>query len=239
MDNLPTTRAEAKKTGSKYYFTGQPCKHGHIAPRKTKGVCVECLKVEWAKAAITRADYFAEYNQSEAGQTAKQEYYKRNRDVVIARAQARPTEEKRAYKGAWKAKNVEQGLADNKVRRRKHRQATPPWISRKQKSDMRALYQAAIHMSKTTGEQYVVDHIVPLRSDVVCGLHVPWNLRVITQEETSRNPTSFLTPNRFRVYSPHPGSPVYLTVPADDMQTDIPPLACKEKTWHALVLTAP
>jgi 5-methylcytosine-specific restriction endonuclease McrA len=183
MGNLPTTRAEAKKIGSKHYFTGHPCKHGHIAPRKTKGACVECLKVEWARNNVTRADYFAKYNQSEAGQTAKQEYYKRNRDVVIARAQARPTEEKRAYKHAWKANNVEQILADNKVRRRKHRQATPPWISRKQKSDMRALYQAAIHMSKTTGEQYVVDHIVPLRSDVVCGLHVPWNLRVITQEE--------------------------------------------------------
>ena len=32
--NLPKTRAEAKATGAKYYFTGEPCKHGHIAPRK-------------------------------------------------------------------------------------------------------------------------------------------------------------------------------------------------------------
>ena len=186
MGNLPKTRAEAKKIGSNYYFTGQPCKHGHIAPRKTKGACVECLKVEWAQANITRADYFAEYNKSEAGIDAKQAYYRRNRDAVIARAQARPVEEKRAYRNTWKENNQEQVLADNKVRRRKHRQATPPWISRKQKSDMRALYQAAIYMTKTTGEQYVVDHIVPLRSEVVCGLHVPWNLRVITREENLR-----------------------------------------------------
>ena len=53
--NLPKTREEAKKTGNKYYFTGQPCKHGHIAARKTKGACVECLKVEWAKGKETRA----------------------------------------------------------------------------------------------------------------------------------------------------------------------------------------
>jgi 5-methylcytosine-specific restriction endonuclease McrA len=181
--NLPTTREEAKKTGSKYYFTGQPCKHGHIAPRKTKGACIECLKVEWAKGNETRAEYFKQYNKSEAGIAAKQRYYKQNKDAVIARAQARSASEKQAYRNVWKENNQDQVLADNKVRRKKHRQATPPWITRKQKTEMRALYQAAIHLSKTTGERYVVDHIIPLRSDVVCGLHVPWNLRVITQDE--------------------------------------------------------
>ena len=71
--NLPKTRAEAKAQGAPYYFTGEPCKHGHIAPRKTKGACVECLKAEWLKAAETRAEYFRAYNQSEAGQKAKRE----------------------------------------------------------------------------------------------------------------------------------------------------------------------
>ena len=45
------------------------------------------------------------------------------------------------------------------------------------------MYQAAILSSKITGEKYVVDHIYPLRSEVVCGLHVPWNLRIITQQQ--------------------------------------------------------
>lgn len=48
---------------------------------------------------------------------------------------------------------------------------------------MRKLYLHAMQLTKTTGERYVVDHIVPLLSSEVCGLHVPWNLRVITQEE--------------------------------------------------------
>jgi hypothetical protein len=183
MDSLPKTRKEAQATGASHYFTGEPCKHGHIAPRKTKGACVECLKVEWQKSAEKRTDYFKAYNQSEAGLTAKQEYYKRNRSAVIARAQARPVEEKRAYRKTWKESNALQVLADNKVRRRKHRQATPPWLTRKQKTQIRHLYQIAITMTQTTGEPYVVDHIYPLRSDTVCGLHVPWNLRVITQAE--------------------------------------------------------
>jgi len=180
---LPKSRAEAKATGAKYYFTGEPCTHGHIAPRKTKGSCVECLKVEWKKDNAARAEYFRQYNQSEAGKETKREYYERNRATVIARAAARPLEEKRVFQKAWKDRNVLWVRADTKSRRRKHRQASPPWLTRKQKQEMRELYKIAITMTKTTGEQYVVDHNVPLRSEFVCGLHVPWNLRVITQEE--------------------------------------------------------
>lgn len=190
--NLPKTRAEAKAAGTKYYFTGELCKHGHIAPRKTKGACMECLKIEWQKGSETRAEYFKQYNQSDAGIESKQAYYRRNKDAVIARAISRPVEEKRAYRNAWKQANEDQVLADNKVRRRKHREATPSWITRKQKSEIRQLYQIAITMSKTTGERYVVDHIVPLRSDYVCGLHVPWNLRVITQEENLKKSNKIL-----------------------------------------------
>jgi hypothetical protein len=180
---LPKSRAEAKATGAKYYFTGEPCKHGHVAPRKTKGACIECLKVEWEKANTARAEYFQQYNQSEAGQKAKQEYYERNRETVIARAAARPLEEKRVFQKTWKNRNVLWVRADTKNRRRKHRQASPSWLTRQQKSEMRELYKIAMTMTKTTGEKYVVDHIVPLRAETVCGLHVPWNLRVITQEE--------------------------------------------------------
>jgi hypothetical protein len=183
ITSLPKTRAEAKAAGATHYFTGEPCKHGHIAPRKTKGACVECLRVEWVKSNEARAKYFREYNQSDAGREAKQRYYEANKAAVIAKARATPNTLKNAYRKRWKEENTLQVLADNKVRRRKHRTATPPWITRRQKSEIRAVYQAAILSSKITGEKYVVDHIYPLRSEVVCGLHVPWNLRIITQAE--------------------------------------------------------
>lgn len=188
---LPKTRAEAKATGAAHYFTGLPCKHGHVAPRKTKGACVECLKEEWRAAAEKRADYFIEYNRREEVRDAKHAWYQKNRERVVLAANTTPPHLKREYRAAWKERNQLQVLADNKVRRRKHRQATPPWLTRKQKTEIRQIYQIAITMTKTTGERYVVDHIVPLRSEVVCGLHVPWNLRVITQEENLKKSNRF------------------------------------------------
>ena len=181
--NLPKTRAEAKAQGAAYYFTGEPCKHGHIAPRKTKGACVECLKLEWQRAAETRAEYFKAYNKSEAGQKAKREYYEKNKEAVIERAQARPDEDKRRYKKNHKVSNPDMYKELVSLRRRRFRQATPKWLSAEQKMEIRLKYRLAIELSRRTGVRHAVDHVVPLQGANVCGLHVPWNLEVITQDE--------------------------------------------------------
>ena len=181
--NLPKTRSEAKAVGAKYYFTGEPCKHGHIAPRKTKGACLDCLKDEWAKGNQTRAEYFRAYNQSEAGQKAKKEYYERNKDAVIDRAQARDTKTVTGYKTAYKERNPDLYKELVSLRRRRFRLATPKWLSAEQRMDIRLKYRLAIELSRRTGIRHAVDHIIPLQGDNVCGLHVPWNLEVVTQEE--------------------------------------------------------
>ena len=195
LTTLPKTRAEAKAAGAQYYFTGEPCKHGHVAPRKTKGACVECLKAEWQAAAETRAEYFREYNRIEEVKEEKHAWYQENRERVIQAAATRPATQLREYRNAWKENNKVQVRADTKARRRKHRDATPKWLSRKQKSEIRQIYQIAITMTQTTGEQYVVDHIVPLRGESVCGLHVPWNLRVITQDENLKKSNKLVDPS--------------------------------------------
>jgi len=57
--------------------------------------------------------------------------------------------------------------------------ATPLWLTKKQKSLIKSFYQFCQDISQTTGIAHHVDHIVPLRNENVCGLHVPWNLQVI------------------------------------------------------------
>lgn len=179
----PTTREEAKRVGAKYYFTGVPCAHGHTALRKTKGACVECLKKEWARASVERAEYFKEYNKLEKTKDRKNEWYLNNKEKVVAAANAQPRHIKNEYNRTWKANNRDAVRASTRNRRRKHRDATPKWLTRAEKSTMRQIYQIAITSSKLTQQPYVVDHVVPLRGKDVCGLHVPWNLQVMSQED--------------------------------------------------------
>jgi 5-methylcytosine-specific restriction endonuclease McrA len=192
--NIPKTRAEAKATGAAYYFTGEPCKHGHIAPRKTKGVCIECMKLEWQRGNETRAEYFAEYNKSEAGQKAKRGYYERNKEAVVERAQSRPTEAKNAYKKAYKIANPDLYRELVNARRRRFRQATPKWLTAEDKLQIRMKYRLAIELSRRLGVPHAVDHIVPLQGEEVCGLHVPWNMEVITQEENLKKSNKLVDP---------------------------------------------
>jgi hypothetical protein len=39
---LPKTQPEAIRVGSPFYFSGKPCKHGHVAKRDVRYHCVEC-----------------------------------------------------------------------------------------------------------------------------------------------------------------------------------------------------
>ena len=185
-----TNRTDAKKAGVKHYFTGKPCTRGHIALRKTKGVCVECLKEDW----VLDNERRKEQPKSEAAKAAGRKYYERNKEAVKARAASRPSEEKKAHKLKYKESNPELYKALTSVRKRRHRDATPLWVTAEQKLSMRQLYLQAQQLTKITGERYVVDHIVPLISPDVCGLHVPWNLRVITQEENLKKSNKLLAP---------------------------------------------
>lgn len=61
--------------------------------------------------------------------------------------------------------------------------ATPRWADM---SAILAIYREAARLTVETGVRHEVDHIYPLQSDVVCGLHCPANLQILTKTENIR-----------------------------------------------------
>lgn len=64
--------------------------------------------------------------------------------------------------------------------------AKPSWLSQKQEDEILALYDLAAELTGSTGIKHEVDHIEPLQGEFSCGLHVPWNLQVLTKEENRK-----------------------------------------------------
>lgn len=60
---------------------------------------------------------------------------------------------------------------------------TPSWLSQEHLEQIEELYTMAKMFEMYTGQQYHVDHIVPLQGKNVSGLHTPWNLQILPAKE--------------------------------------------------------
>ena len=77
----------------------------------------------------------------------------------------------------WRASQ----LAANAAYRARKRNAVPKWLTRDQKKEILAFYKEAQRLTEETGIPHEVDHIHPLSGKNLSGLHVPWNLQVLTK----------------------------------------------------------
>ena len=86
----------------------------------------------------------------------------------------------------WRSDNKHKQAAYSARKRSEMLLRTPKWLDANAQEKIEEYYFTAHMLGMHTGEHYHVDHIVPLRGKLVSGLHVPWNLRIVTAQENVR-----------------------------------------------------
>lgn len=184
------SRSEAKSLGLKRYFTGEACKNGHVSERyAATSICVSCQRKNNEKylpayyeknreKLKARSRDYAAANQCRAIAKAK-EWKTKNRDRAneLSRlGRLRNIEKSCATKKRWRDKNKNYINSLTAKRRASKKLATPKW------ADLIAISE--FYKNRPAG--LCVDHVVPLQSDIVCGLHCEFNLQYLTRSENSK-----------------------------------------------------
>jgi hypothetical protein len=108
---------------------------------------------------------------------ARKEYF---RDLNAKWREAQGSEALAEKSRAYYERHPDRAKLAARLYARRVRKATPPWVD---VAALRSVYERALRATRETGVQYHVDHIVPLKGANVSGLHVPWNLQVLTATE--------------------------------------------------------
>lgn len=185
---------------AKTYFTGKPCKHGHVAERHVASrQCVVCHTESQKKRRATaegKAAHLARVKEWQARNPEKVKAYKakyanENREQIYKKLadyrKANP-ERRKAIVRAYALRNKDKLCANVRNRQTKKLTAMPAWVD---KETIRSIYEQCSYVSRLTALPHEVDHIVPLRHSAVCGLHVPWNLQIIPAIENRRKANLF------------------------------------------------
>lgn len=131
-----------------------------------------------ARRARDRAAYAIDREHIQAERKAKRDTAAA--EGIIAMYSARHKASRERANEAFLARNPGYGTAAKGKRRARQLKATPLWLTKLDYADIARWYRLAAEQGLH------VDHIVPLAGKTVCGLHVPWNMQLLTKEDNSR-----------------------------------------------------
>jgi hypothetical protein len=171
--------------GLKHYFTGRPCKRGHVAKRPVAtGFCSEC-SVENSRAyRVVNGDKH---------RAASRKWHCANRIKSIAKTnewRLANMDKARTHRREWKKNNRAYCAFDGRRAQAAKLNRTPVWANH---DWIRHAYEVAADMTAKMGEPFHVDHIIPLQGKTVSGLHVYENLQVLPGVENLRKSNKFAT----------------------------------------------
>jgi hypothetical protein len=123
-------------------------------------------------------------------QNSEQYAEHRNKRIIRMRAYYQINKEKLKEQQLKRlAKKPELRTAVLASRRARKKSAMPKWADRKA---VAAFYRMAKAKTKETGIDWHVDHIIPLKHKLVCGLHIPQNLQLLQSTENKIKNNSFI-----------------------------------------------
>jgi len=114
---------------------------------------------------------------------SRQTYHKKNRGVILEKQREyylKTKEVKKEKDRIYYINNKNKSFAKAAKRRANKLQAAPAWANKKY---MSLWFKFAKMESERTGRKVHVDHIIPLKGVLVCGLHCEDNLQLLFSEE--------------------------------------------------------
>lgn len=119
--------------------------------------------------------------------------YQENKETHLAQCSERyfkNPEPAKARTKQWKKDNPCRVLANNAKRRVQKRQAIPLWA---EWNEINTTYKKCQNLTERTNIKHQVDHIIPLNSKLVCGLHCKDNLQILTAVDNNKKKCNFQT----------------------------------------------
>lgn len=172
-----------------------------------ESICKTCLKDKYRKnreSVLSRQKAYYEANRDFRIEDAKRRYwenrdykleynrlnYIKNRPKMLKYFNIRYSEDKefhREYQRSHYKNNKHIYIANARKREGRLNEG----INKEFNDRMKEIYFTCEAISKEFGITYQVDHIIPLTHNNVCGLHVPWNIQLLTKDENQTKKNKF------------------------------------------------
>lgn len=166
------SREEAKSLGLRHYFTGGPCKNGHIAPRSVcNKTCIECAKSHNKKQKVIHAEDIRERDRQRYWSSADKyraktrawRAHNRQRALENCRKWREANRDKRIeYMKQWRLENPLASHVSNSKRRARLLEAGGSYTEQDVIEILHLQKRRCAYCKTKLDGKFHVDHVIPI-----------------------------------------------------------------------------